>query len=142
MNTFESPPIPEELEARLPRIALLAGEALQARALADQLTRELADFGIVTPRLEASPPPQIADRFERRSEANARAHALWHEIENLGGLVMDRELGAIDFITAWGDSEVRLCWIVGEPSIAHWHHLDEPCSARRRFASIDPPHLC
>lgn len=56
------------------------------------------------------------------------------EIENRGVLVKDLDIGLIDFPTLLDDTEVHLCWKLGEPHIGFWHHTSEGFAGRK---SID-----
>jgi len=53
------------------------------------------------------------------------------EIEGLGCLIKDLEIGLIDFPTLRGEQEVLLCWRLGEERIAFWHGAEEGFSGRK-----------
>ena len=53
------------------------------------------------------------------------------EIQALGAIVKDLELGLVDFPSLREGEEVLLCWRVGEEEIGFWHSLDEGFSGRR-----------
>jgi hypothetical protein len=53
------------------------------------------------------------------------------EIEALGCLVKDLDLGLVDFPARRGEETVLLCWRLGEPSIRYWHGTDEGFAGRK-----------
>jgi hypothetical protein len=52
-------------------------------------------------------------------------------LEELDVVVRDLERGLVDFPSLLGGEEVYLCWIVGEPTVGHWHALEGGFSGRR-----------
>jgi hypothetical protein len=53
------------------------------------------------------------------------------QIEELGVLVKDIDIGLVDFPTRRGDETVLLCWKVGEDGIRFWHGLEEGYAGRK-----------
>jgi hypothetical protein len=53
------------------------------------------------------------------------------EIEAMGCVVKDLELGLVDFPARRGREQVYLCWRLGEPRIAYWHGLEEGFAGRK-----------
>ena len=52
-------------------------------------------------------------------------------IQALGAQVKDLDTGLVDFPSLRDGQEVLLCWRVGEPEIAFWHHPEEGFAGRR-----------
>lgn len=52
-------------------------------------------------------------------------------IERFGAIVTDLDQGLIDFPSQYEGRDVRLCWKLGEPSVAHWHGADEGFAGRK-----------
>ncbi len=69
-----------------------------------------------------------------KDQAVERLRQALSEIENTGVLVKDLDIGLLDFPTLLDDTEVYLCWKLGEPHIGHWHHTSEGFAGRK---SID-----
>jgi hypothetical protein len=46
------------------------------------------------------------------------------DLESLGVVVKDLDLGLLDFPGLRDGEEVELCWQVGEDAVAYWHPLD------------------
>jgi len=53
------------------------------------------------------------------------------QIGDRGILVRDPDRGLVDFPSVREGQEVHLCWIRGEPEIAHWHSVDEGYAGRQ-----------
>jgi hypothetical protein len=55
-------------------------------------------------------------------------------LEELDIVVRDLDRGIIDFPSLLGGEEVYLCWLVGEPSVGHWHAVESGFGGRRPIA--------
>ena len=82
--------------------------------------------------------PENADRDARLDRLDGevarlleRFQGLIEEIEALGGTVKDYERGCVDFYGEVEGQIVYLCWKRGEPTIGHWHRLEEGFTSRR-----------
>ena len=53
------------------------------------------------------------------------------EIEAIGALVKDLDIGLIDFPCSVDGTTVLLCWKMGEEKITHWHATNEGFTARK-----------
>jgi hypothetical protein len=53
------------------------------------------------------------------------------ELEAIGVVVKDLDLGLLDFPGMHDGEEVELCWHVGEDAVAHWHPLDAGYAGRK-----------
>ena len=51
--------------------------------------------------------------------------------EELDVVVRDLERGIIDFPSLLGGEEIYLCWLVGEPSVGHWHAVESGFGGRQ-----------
>lgn len=60
-----------------------------------------------------------------------RFDALIHQIQNLGVLIKDINMGLLDFPALRGDREVYLCWKYGEGEIAFWHSIEDGFAGRQ-----------
>ena len=68
---------------------------------------------------------------ERLEEETREMVACAGEIQALGAVVKDLELGLVDFPSLRDGEEVFLCWRVGEDEIGFWHPVDEGFAGRR-----------
>jgi hypothetical protein len=64
-------------------------------------------------------------------ELAEQAAAAVRELDGLGAVVKDLDLGLLDFPGLRNDEEVELCWQVGEASVAYWHPPDAGYRGRK-----------
>lgn len=69
-------------------------------------------------------------RGERDKAVQATKETL-SEIDSIGVQVQSLEQGLLDFPCQLGGELVLLCWKMGEPTITHWHGLEDEADARR-----------
>ena len=55
------------------------------------------------------------------------------QIENMGVLVKDLDIGLIDFLCLYRGREVCLCWKLGEARIRFWHGTEEGFMGRKQI---------
>jgi hypothetical protein len=53
------------------------------------------------------------------------------ELQDLGVVVKDLDLGLLDFPALRDGEEVELCWRVGEDAVGHWHEPGAGYSGRK-----------
>lgn len=58
------------------------------------------------------------------------------ELERRGVLLRDLEMGLVDFPSMAGQTEIFLCWKVGEPTIGFWHRMNEGYSGRKPLSAL------
>jgi hypothetical protein len=61
----------------------------------------------------------------------AAADACVAELEGVGVVVKDVDLGLLDFPAIRGGEEVELCWRAGEEAVEHWHEIDAGYRGRK-----------
>lgn len=118
----------------------------EANRLVPLLTRT---FERVRPWVERA--EQLADTLSsRESTSDVHLETLREEREALlerirGELLQLQEMGLeikgadglVDFRAHRGDDAVYLCWRFGEPSVTHWHELEDGFAGRRPIDSPD-----
>jgi hypothetical protein len=77
-----------------------------------------------------NPGPILATRARRDGSAGA-LREVFENIEQMGVLVKDLDIGLIDFLTRYQGREVCLCWKLGEERIRFWHGTDEGFAGRK-----------
>lgn len=122
----------EEANRLLPRLEALMGELvhrrqelLQKEQLLETLRARLAGNG-------HSPDREGIGRL--RQEVEELIQQLRQgiaDVEALGCLVKDLEMGLVDFPTLRGGREVYLCWRLGEEEVAFWHSVEEGFAGRK-----------
>ena len=60
-----------------------------------------------------------------------QATAAVRELDALGVVVKDLDLGLLDFPGMRDGEEVELCWHVGEDAVAYWHPLEAGYRGRK-----------
>ncbi len=60
-----------------------------------------------------------------------RAAGCVAELEELGVVLKDPDLGLLDFPALRDGEEVELCWHVGEPAVEQWHGLGAGYAGRK-----------
>ncbi|MBL7055395.1 DUF2203 domain-containing protein [Candidatus Woesearchaeota archaeon] len=70
------------------------------------------------------------DNLRRVTKLNKEFHRLSYEfyanidkMEELGCVIVDLEIGVIDFYSNYNGKDIFLCWKLGEKSIKYWHDL-------------------
>jgi hypothetical protein len=124
------------LEVEFGRIARLRGELVP---LVESLGGPEVAMAILQNEREM-PPGREAD-LERLKDRAAAVAAIVEQVNGLGCLVKDVELGLVDFYSMRENEPVFLCWQFGEPAVTHWHALDEGFSRRKPVEGItvEPP---
>jgi hypothetical protein len=71
----------------------------------------------------------VVDRGKVREAAALRG--IIEQVQELGCVIKDLDMGLVDFLTSFQGRDVYLCWKIGEPSIAYWHGIDEGFAGRK-----------
>ena len=74
---------------------------------------------------------QVIDARRRRDSTGARLKTAIEQVQEIGCVIKDLDIGLIDFPTLLRGVEVYLCWKLGEPQIAFWHGVDEGFRGRK-----------
>ena len=74
----------------------------------------------------------LASRARRDTSAAALKDSL-EQIEHIGALVKDLDIGLIDFLSLYRGREVCLCWKLGEERIRFWHGTEEGFAGRKEI---------
>jgi len=72
-----------------------------------------------------------ARRRAERDKAVQAARETLAEIDSIGVQVQSLEDGVLDFPCQAGGEVVMLCWKIGEPTISHWHGVEDDADARK-----------
>lgn len=122
-----------EAESLLPSVDRLLRKAVEFKADYAGAERRVESFqkriivmgGMVVDRT------QVRETRERRDQAAASLRAVLEEVQELGCVVKDLDIGLVDFPTTFQGREVYLCWKLGEPAITFWHGVDEGFAGRK-----------
>jgi len=117
-----------EVERLIHHLRGLRDEALLAKARLDARWEQLGRGESVLDDLLA------AQRdVERHAGEAAEAVARLAEI---GCVLRDLDLGLIDFPARAGDTDVFLCWRLGEETVRFWHPTTEGYAGRRPLSEL------
>ena len=123
----------EEAQSLLPIVESLLRRAMEGKQSAEQVDSGLSDLARrihlsggmrVDVGAVARQRAEMEDHLQRARESVA-------EIDAIGVQVKDLETGLIDFPCRVDDQVVLLCWRVGEPSIEHWHTMEDGFQGRQ-----------
>ena len=63
-------------------------------------------------------------------------HTYLRKLIALGAYVKDLNMGLVDFYSKHLGKEILLCWMYGEETISHWHHIEEGFDNRQPIALL------
>jgi hypothetical protein len=127
----------EQAEKLLPALEMLLETARQHKLQVEALDQEFSQVqnrillqgGLVPPY------GQLAEKRAERDAAVEKIRDAVSQIEKLGCVVKDLNLGLVDFPTVRDSQTVYLCWKLGERRIGYWHHTDEGFASRKPLDS-------
>jgi len=76
---------------------------------------------------------QVMKQKERRDAISSRLKEAVENINEIGCVIKDLDVGLIDFPTMFRGQEVYLCWKLGEPAIQFWHGVEEGFRGRKKI---------
>ena len=126
----------EEANRILPEVRELAARIVDLMALLPELQEQARtrDYQRRRPGAESQAPQREEDYKEAVSAARgaelelAKAVA---ELEAMGVELKDPSAGLLDFLSYREGELVELCWMLGEPEVAHWHRIGEGFRGRK-----------
>jgi len=92
--------------------------------------------------------PEVERLLERLRELTADAvdakdalEAVMEDLDSIGCVVRDLDLGLVDFPALAGGTEVFLCWRLGEDAIGYWHGTAEGYAGRKPLRLLPGGHF-
>ena len=124
-----------EAQELIPRVERLLREAIAFKASYDEAEKQIQSFqqrvammgGVAVDRERA-----IQARTQRDGAA-AQLRTAIEQVQEVGCLIKDLDIGLIDFPTTYRGAEVCLCWKLGEAGIEYWHGVEEGFRGRKRI---------
>jgi hypothetical protein len=122
-----------EAQTVLPVVEALLRRAQAASARATQLGQEMQEL---SQRIfhSGGMHVNVAQAARRRAERDKAAKEMsdtMAEIDEIGVVVKDLDLGLLDFPAMLDGQTVLLCWKLGEREIGFWHLTDEGFAGRK-----------
>jgi hypothetical protein len=122
-----------EAESLIPSVDRLLRQAVELKSGYANAARKMDSFqerialmgGVIVDR------GKVQEARDRRDDAAASLRSLIEQVQELGCVIKDLDIGLVDFPTTFRGREVYLCWKLGEPSIAYWHGVDEGFAGRK-----------
>jgi hypothetical protein len=125
---FTPPEANDALEQVRPVVAALRGAVAEVR-IAAPVVQAFGARATATGGTQPTPAERVArNRFRVAEET---ASGALEQLEELGVVVKDAARGLVDFPSLREGEVVELCWLDGEPEVAHWHRVGEGFSGRR-----------
>ncbi len=123
----------EEAQSLIPEVERMVREAVGLKSEFDEAERAMQSFnehimlmgGVLADRAHA-----VAIR-NRRESAVSRLRNSIEQVQQIGCVVNDLDMGLVDFPTLFRGREVYLCWKLGESAIEFWHGVDEGFRGRK-----------
>jgi hypothetical protein len=125
---------PAEIDALIPRLTELVAEQLRRQSVVEESLAELARVAGGLPSTIEPTDDDSPDIVRLKFELACRIKAYdegWREIQTLGAVVKDPQIGLLDFYGNVDGKLVWLCWRYGEESLRYWHALESGYSGRR-----------
>jgi len=124
-----------EAQGLIPRVDRLLREAIEFKSSYEEAEKQIQTFqervammgGVSVDRERA-----MEARTLRDGAASQLRNAI-EQVQEVGCLIKDLDVGLIDFPTTYRGNEVYLCWKLGEDAIEHWHGVEEGFRGRKKI---------
>jgi hypothetical protein len=124
----------EEVNAKIPTLRVIVGIQLSRRATIQEkltalgeLVDDIPDDFVACPGDSALVRELKADLAKRVAEYRSG----WDQVEELGAVIKDPQIGLVDFYGHVDGKVVCLCWKYGEDDVAYYHALDAGFAGRK-----------
>jgi hypothetical protein len=117
-----------EIDGLIPQLEHIFDHIQSCKSRAEELAAQ-----VICPP-ESSVPADVAGIQLLRSQVEFLMGAIHddiHQIEKMGGITKDVDLGLVDFPGDVDGNDVWLCWRRGEQHLRYWHPLDAGFNQRR-----------
>lgn len=123
----------DEAQSLLPVLESLLKRAFEGKRAAQEIESRLAELAR---RIYLAGGMRVDTNQAGKQRAELEAHQQRvresiAEIDSIGVQVKDVEAGLLDFPCRLDDQVVLLCWRMGEPTIEHWHTIEDGFKGRQ-----------
>jgi len=115
-----------EAERLLPQVEQYLRDALFHRAEHERVHGQIEAI-LNHVRMSGGARVNFSQQTEVRTQRDGSMHGLQEamtQIEQIGVLVKDLDIGLLDFMARYEGRDVCLCWKLGEGEIRFWHGAD------------------
>jgi hypothetical protein len=123
-----------EVDALIPQLSELVGQQLLRQSEIEQCLAELTRIAGGLPRTLDPDDGDIEPIARQKAELRRRISHYeqgWRNVQELGAVVKDPQIGLVDFYGSIDGRLVWLCWRYGEESLRYYHELEAGYSGRR-----------
>jgi len=123
----------DEAQSLLPVLEALLKRAIEGKQAAEEVESTLSELARRI-YLAGGMYVDVAKVSKVRAEMEThlqRVRESVAEIDSIGVQVKDLEAGLLDFPCRLDDQVVLLCWRMGEPTIEHWHTVEQGFQGRQ-----------
>lgn len=124
----------EEVNALIPELSEMVKQQMARHGqIAEHLVELTRHCGEVPATLVDQPHESEAVReLKGRLRTMIQQYADgWNEVEALGGVVKDPQIGTVDFYSTLDGRAVWLCWQFGEDALGYYHEIDAGFAGRK-----------
>jgi hypothetical protein len=128
----------EEVNAKIPRLRGIVGDQLSRRAAIQERLASLGDLTDDIPEDFSLVPTDSAAIRVLKTELTTLVEDYrrgWQEVEELGAVIKDPQIGLVDFYGRVDGNVVWLCWKYGEEEVTYYHALDEGFAGRKEIGA-------
>lgn len=123
----------DEAQSLLPVLESLLKRAIEGKKATEQVESQIGDLSRRI-YLSGGMRVDVAGVARQRSEMESHLNRVKEtiaEIDAIGVQVKDLDSGLLDFPCRLDDQIVLLCWRMGEPTIEHWHTIEDGFKGRQ-----------
>jgi hypothetical protein len=124
----------EEVNALIPTLSSLVARQLVQQSEIERGLGELARLTGEVPRSLDASGSDSGETARVKDDLRARITRYeqgWRDVQGLGAVIKDPQIGLVDFYGRVEGRLVWLCWRYGEESLGYYHDLDTGYSGRR-----------
>jgi len=127
---------PEQANAMLPLVRRIVQDITTLAQLLRERHHRMVQLQAVSKGRNGKHQDEI-ESLERDFEHDQhRMEEYQQELGQLGIELKDYFSGLIDFPCWMDDREVYLCWLLGEPEVAHWHEIHTGFAGRQKLYQV------
>jgi len=113
-----------EANKELPRITDLVKRLREVKAMLEKQEVQIDALELVTETRETgNARNELSEKVSSYNDLVQEFYDHIDEINAVGCVLKDLEIGLIDFYSLYDDRIVFLCWQVGEEKVEHWHEI-------------------